>query len=156
MDDILIASANKEEIRQLKENLNTKFEMKDLGSARRILEIDIRRGRAKDELFLSQSNYLKKVVERFRMHQSKPVNIPLGHHTKLYVIQAPEIAEERSKMNHTPYVSGVGSIMYGVVYNRPDLDHAVSIISRLGGFEVDTKVSKWIFESWIKIQKDNT
>ena len=71
VDDILIASANKEEIRQLKENLNTKFEMKDLGSARRILGIDIHRDRAKGELFLSQSNYLKKVVERFRMHQSK-------------------------------------------------------------------------------------
>jgi len=37
VDDILIASANKEEIRKLKESLNTKFEMKDLGSARRIL-----------------------------------------------------------------------------------------------------------------------
>ena len=31
VDDILIASANKEEIRQLKESLNTKFEMNDLG-----------------------------------------------------------------------------------------------------------------------------
>ena len=87
MDDILIASANKEEIGKLKESLNTKFEMKDLGSARRILEIDIHRDRAKGELFLSQNNYLKKVVERFRMHQSKPVSTPLGHHTKLSVTQ---------------------------------------------------------------------
>ena len=60
VDDILRESANKEEIRQLKESLNTKFEMKDLGSARRILGIDIHRDRAKGELFLSQSNYLKK------------------------------------------------------------------------------------------------
>ena len=102
VDDILIASANKEEIRQLKESLNIEFEMKDLGSARRILGIDIHRDRAKGELFLSQSNYLKKVVERFRMHQSKPVSTPLGHHTKLSVIQAPETTKERSKMNQTP------------------------------------------------------
>ena len=133
VDDILIASANKEEIRKLKESLNTKFEMKDLGSARRILGIDIHRDRAKGELFLSQSNYLKKVVERFRMHQSKPVSTPLGHHTKLSVIQAPETAEERSKMNQTPYASGVESIMYGMVCSRPDLAHAVSIISRFMG-----------------------
>jgi len=85
VDDILIASANKEEIRQLKESLNTEFEMKDLGSARRILGIDIHRDRATSELFLSQSNYHKKVVEKFRMHQSKPISTPLGHHTKLSV-----------------------------------------------------------------------
>ena len=103
--------------------------MKDLGSARRILGIDIHRDIAKGELFLSQSNYLKKVVERFRMHQSKPVSTPLGHHTKLSIIQAPETTEERSKMNQTPYASGVGSIMYGMVGNRPYLAHAVIMIS---------------------------
>jgi len=55
VDDILIASANKEEIRKLKESLNTEFEMKDLGSTRRILGIDIHRDREKGELFLSHS-----------------------------------------------------------------------------------------------------
>ena len=133
VDGILIASADKEEIRQPKESLNTEFEMKDLGSARRILRIDIHRDRAKGELFLSQNNYLRKVVERFRMHLSKPVSTPLGHHTKLSIIQALETAEERSKMNQTPYTSGVGSIMYGMVCNRPDLAHAVSIIRRFMG-----------------------
>jgi len=63
------------------------------------------------------------------MHQSIPVSTPLGHHTKLSVTQTPETVEERSKMNQTPYASGVGSIMYGMVGNRPDLAHAVSIIS---------------------------
>jgi len=43
VDGILIASADKEEIRQPKESLNTEFEMKGLGSARRILGIDIHR-----------------------------------------------------------------------------------------------------------------
>lgn len=145
VDDILIASANKEEIRKLKESLNTEFEMKDLGSTRRILWIDIQRDRAKGELFLSQSNYLKKVVERFRMHQSKPVSTPLGHHTKLFVIQALETIEERSKMNQTPYVSGVGSIMYGMVCSRPDLAHAISIIRRFMG---DLGSAHWEAVKW--------
>jgi len=33
-------------------------------------------------------------------------------------------------MVSTPYASGVGSIMYGMVCSRPDLAYAVSIVSR--------------------------
>lgn len=45
--------------------------------------MDIVRNQMKGELFLSQQGYLKKVVERFRMHQSKLVSRPLDHHTNL-------------------------------------------------------------------------
>lgn len=38
VDDILIASVNKSEIVKLKEQLNSEFEMKDLGEDKRILE----------------------------------------------------------------------------------------------------------------------
>ncbi|KAK2414224.1 cysteine-rich RECEPTOR kinase [Trifolium repens] len=78
VDDILMASSDKHEIQRLKEMLNGEFEMKDLGSAKRILGMDILRDRSKGELFLSQHDYLKKVVERFRMSDSKVVNTPLG------------------------------------------------------------------------------
>jgi len=33
-------------------------------------------------------------------------------------------------MAGTPYASGVGSIMYGMVCSRPDLSYAISVISR--------------------------
>jgi len=71
VDDILMASSRKDEIMRLKERLNGEFEMKDLGPAKRVLGIDILRNRDKGELFLSQLGYLKKVVERFRMSNSK-------------------------------------------------------------------------------------
>jgi len=65
--------------------LNDEFEMKDLGNAKRILGMDIMRDRNKGELFLSQQGYLRKVVERFRMKNSKVVGTPIGHHTKLSI-----------------------------------------------------------------------
>jgi len=82
-----MASFSKDEIVKLKEKLNGEFEMKDLGPAKRVLGIDILRNRDKCELFLSQLSYLKKVVERFRMSNSKTVSTPLGHHTKLSIKQ---------------------------------------------------------------------
>ena len=79
------------------------------------------------------------------MHQCKSVSTPLGHHTKLFVIQALETAEERPKMNQTPYASGVGSIMYGMVCSRPDLAHVVSMISR---FMEDPGSAHWEALKW--------
>ncbi|CAJ2651441.1 unnamed protein product [Trifolium pratense] len=130
VDDILMASSDKHEIQKLKEKLNGEFEMKDLGNAKRILGMDILRDQSKGELFLSQHDYLKKVVERYRMSDSKVVNTPLGHHSKLSIKQCPQSEDERKKMESTPYASGVGSIMYGMVCSRPDLSNAISVVSR--------------------------
>ena len=33
-------------------------------------------------------------------------------------------------MSHVPYVSAVGSIMYAMVYTRPNISHVVSVVSR--------------------------
>lgn len=45
VDDMLIAAKNKEEIQKVKVQLRREFEMKDLGSARRILGMEILRDR---------------------------------------------------------------------------------------------------------------
>ena len=42
VDDILVTSCNKCMINDLKSRLNSEFEMKDLGEARRILGVDIK------------------------------------------------------------------------------------------------------------------
>ena len=93
-----MVSSSKDEIVKLKEKLNGEFEMKDLGPAKRVFGIDILRNRDKDELFLSQLRYLKKVVEWFRMSNSKTVNTPLGHHTKLSIKQCPQSEDEKQTM----------------------------------------------------------
>ncbi|CAJ2668093.1 unnamed protein product [Trifolium pratense] len=146
VDDILMASSDKQEIQQLKEKLNGEFEMKDLGNAKRILGMDILRDRSKGELFLSQHDYLKKVVERFRMTDSKIVNTPLSHHSKLSIKQCPQSEDERKKMESTPYASGVGSIMYGMVCSRPDLSYAISVVSRFmaNPGQVHWQALKWV------------
>src|SRR4030067_3506569 len=146
VDDILMASSSKEEIGKLKEKLNGEFEMEDLSSAKRVIGIDIIRNREKGELFLSQASYLKKVVERFRMSNSKVVSTPLGHHTKLSIKQCPQSEDEKKVMESTPYASGVGSIMYGMVCSRPDLAYAVSIVSR---FMANPGIVYWQALKWV-------
>ncbi|XP_050875510.1 uncharacterized protein LOC127079130 [Lathyrus oleraceus] len=65
LDDILRARNNIEDVMKVKVELNKKFDMKDLGVATMILEIDIRRDGKHSILCLSQETYLKKIPEKF-------------------------------------------------------------------------------------------
>ncbi|KAH9723770.1 hypothetical protein KPL70_007243 [Citrus sinensis] len=90
VDDMLIACHDREEINHLKRLLSRKFEMKELGKAKRILKMDIIRNRSKKILFLTQQSYIKKVVVRFGMNDAKQVQTPLANHFKLSAVQCPQ------------------------------------------------------------------
>jgi hypothetical protein len=54
--------------------------MKDLGAAKKILGMEIIRYRKFGLLYLSQKNYIDKVLHRFNMNNVKPVSTPLSPH----------------------------------------------------------------------------
>ncbi|KAH9793265.1 hypothetical protein KPL71_004467 [Citrus sinensis] len=65
VDDMLVACKSREEIEALKNLLSSEFDMKDLGSAKKILAMEIKRDRSKGIIFISQEKYLKRVLETF-------------------------------------------------------------------------------------------
>ena len=130
VDDMLIASRDKSLIRKLKTQLNNEFDMKELGAAKKILGMEIRRDRQAGKLFLSQQKYVERVLDRFNMSDCKPVSTPLTAHFKLSSDLCPQTDEEMERMSHVPYSSAVGSLMYAMVCTRPDLAYAVSSVSR--------------------------
>ena len=83
VDDMLVARSNMQEINVLKRKLANSFAMKDLGAAKQILGMRITRDEKKHKLTLSQSEYIEKVLERFKMQDAKPVSTPLASHFKL-------------------------------------------------------------------------
>jgi hypothetical protein len=64
------------------------------------------------------------------MEECKPVKVPIPIGVKLSMDQCPKTHEEEEDMSHVPYVSAVGSLMYAMVYTRPDIAHAVGFLSR--------------------------
>uniref|UniRef100_A0A3Q7J586 Reverse transcriptase Ty1/copia-type domain-containing protein n=1 Tax=Solanum lycopersicum TaxID=4081 RepID=A0A3Q7J586_SOLLC len=64
---------------------------------------------------LSQKRYIRKVLERFNMHMSKPVSTLLASHFKLSELQMPQSMDEVEHMSKVPYTSAVGSIMYAMI-----------------------------------------
>jgi len=130
VDDMLIAANNKIEITKLKRLLSSEFEMKDLGSAKKILSMEISRDRKSGLLFLSQQNYIKKVLQCFNMQNAKAVSTPIAPHFKLSAAHCPSTDAEIEYMSRVPYSSVVGSLMYAMVCSHPDLSYAMSLVSR--------------------------
>jgi hypothetical protein len=60
VDDILLASSDVRLLRETKQFLSSRFDMKDLGEASYVLGIEIHRGRRNGVLGLSQKAYLER------------------------------------------------------------------------------------------------
>jgi hypothetical protein len=120
--------------------------MKDLGAAKKILGMEITRDRKSSVLFLSQQNYIQKVLHRFNMHDAKSVSTPIASHFKLSALQCPSTDEDIEYMSRVPYSSAVGSLMYAMVCSRPDLSYAMSLVSR---YLADPGKEHWRAVQWI-------
>lgn len=130
VDDMLLVGNDKEVIHDLKTQFSSKFDMKDLGTANYILGMEIKRDRAKRKLWLNQRKYVEKILQRFNMQDSKPVNVPIPVGVTLSTEQCTKTQEEEEDMSHVPYASVVSSLMYAMVCTRPDIAHAVAVLSR--------------------------
>ncbi|MCO5605031.1 hypothetical protein L7F22_059208 [Adiantum nelumboides] len=117
---MLIAGHSKKDIVDLKTKLKSKFDMKDLGEANHILGMRIIRDRKKRLLYLSQKEYVHKVLDRFDMQEGKALSTPLPTYLKLSKNDCPKSVEEKFEMAKISYASACGSFMYAMVTTRPD------------------------------------
>lgn len=146
VDDMLVAGSSMIEIKKLKEQLSTEFEMKDLGEAKQILGMRICRDKQKGVLQLSQAKYIDRILQRFDMSSTKPVSSSLANHFRLSIEQSPKSKEERDLMAKISYASAIGSLMYAMVCTRPDIAHAVGVVSR---FMANPGKQHWEAVKWI-------
>eukprot|EP00253_Pinus_taeda_P024773 PITA_24773 len=130
VDDMLLVGNDKEIFQDLKTQLSSKFDMKDLGAINYILGMEIKRDRSKRKLWLNQRRYVEIILQRFNMQDNKPVKVPIPVGVRLFAEQCPKTQEEEEDMSRVPYASAVGSLMYAMVCIRPDITHVVGVLSR--------------------------
>ena len=114
----------------VKVRLANTFDMKDLGEASYILEIKLFRDRKRRIKELSQATYIEKVLSRFSIDNCKKGLLPFRHGLVFSKDQCPKTQEEKDRKARVPYVSAVGSLMYTMLYTRPDICFAVGMVSR--------------------------
>ena len=77
----------------------------------------------KDGIFLSRTKYLKHILKKYGMEDSKPVCTPMVTRCSL------SSNDESPTVNQPTYKSMIGSLLY-LMGTRPDIMHAVGIVRR--------------------------
>ena len=146
VDDMLIIGHDSSKIDRLKRDLSKSFSMKYLGSTKQILGMKISCDRKNKKLWLSQENYIEKGLERFNMSKAKAICSPLVGHLKLSSKHYPTSEKDMKEMRKVPYASIVGSLIYAMVFTRPNIAHTVGVASR---FLTNPRKEHWEAVKWI-------
>ena len=122
VDDLLLLGAL-DIIENLKKRLMERFRMHDLGAASHYLGMVIERDTTTGTIAIHQHAYIQSILEKFGMGEAKPVATPIA--MKLHKRRESEEACDKEL-----YQSMIGSLMYAMLATRPDLAHAVGVVSR--------------------------
>ena len=109
VDDLLIIGQDKERIRELKEALNQRFHMSDLGPCSFYLGIRIQRDRPNRKITLDQEAYIDKILQQFNFDSGAANATPMATTTKLEKAPLDYECDPGLRRN---YQSAVGSLMY--------------------------------------------
>ena len=130
VDDMLLSDQHAEELVELVWQLRLKFAMKDLGLARHILRMKISQHCNRHQLFVSQSDYIGRVLERFNMQLAKSASTPLPINLQLSQRECPTSGPEGEDMKSVLYALAVGSLMYAMIVTPPDIAHVIRVVSK--------------------------
>ncbi|XP_021727142.1 uncharacterized protein LOC110694270 [Chenopodium quinoa] len=121
VDDLIISRNNSAALRAFKAYLSDYFHMKDLGTLKYLLGIEV--ARSSSGLFLCQRKYTLDIISEARLLGSKPASFPMEHNHKLSLASGPLLSDSE------PYRRLVGRLIYLAV-TRPDLAYSVYILSQ--------------------------
>lgn len=107
-------------------NKHTLASNKDLGVAKKIINIEIHRDMSARKLWLSQKSYVEKVLDKFDMTNWKVVRPSLVNHFKLSLNQCSKIDAEAKYKSKVLYASVVGCLIYVMACTRSDLTQTIS------------------------------
>jgi hypothetical protein len=121
VDDMVVTGNDPEERKALQGHLSREFEMKDLGSLKYFLGIEV--SRSKKGIFLSQRKYALDLLQETGMSACQPTASPMEEGLKLHNI-TDQVSCDKGR-----YQRLVGKLMY-LAHTRPDLAYALSIVSQ--------------------------
>ena len=89
VDDLLVAGNSVSEITKVREQMNKRFILTDQGELEYYLGVKVSQI-DQNTLLLHQTGYAKKVLERFKMTDCKPVKTPLSRELNLSLMDSPD------------------------------------------------------------------
>ena len=121
VDDIIITSSSSVAIAQLLLSLQVDFAVKDLGSLKYFLGVEVIP--TTNGVLLSQQRYIKDILTRTKMLEAKPVTTPMASSISLSAYEGEPFSD------HTLFRSTVGALQY-LSITRPDIAFFVNKLSQ--------------------------
>jgi hypothetical protein len=124
VDDIIVIATKS--MQWIKDKLASQFKIRDLGLLKKYLGIVFEWSNDRQHLFMQQTVYAQKVLERFSMNNCRGISTPVEMGQQSLPARR---ADEPVLNEETPYRSAVGALFY-LLITRPELSFALSIVSR--------------------------
>lgn len=135
VDDLLIFTNNLESKKNIKEELNNKFKMKDLGDVSYCIGVHVERDRQNGIIYLDQKKYILEILNKFGMSDCKPVKTPMDINTKF------KTSDDSKVLNNIPYQEIIGCLLYITQITRPDLCYVINTLSK---FNNKPEMQHWL------------
>ncbi|GJU75710.1 retrovirus-related pol polyprotein from transposon TNT 1-94 [Tanacetum coccineum] len=129
VDDIIFGSTCQEMCDDFAKIMHDEFEMSMMGELNFFLGLQIKQ--LEDGIFFNQSKYIKEMLKKFGLEDSKPMKTPISTETKL----TKDV--EGESVDNTKYRGMIGSLLY-LTASRPDIMFSVFLCAR---FQEDPKTS---------------
>lgn len=127
VDDIIFDGNRDEQCKDFAERMRTEFEMSMIGELSFFHGLQVKQ--MKEGLFMSQIKYVKEMLKKLNIEDSKLVSTPMTTSCKL------SKDEKYDLVDHTLWRSMIGSLLY-LTATRPDILQAVCIVAR---FQADAR-----------------
>jgi hypothetical protein len=127
VDDIIFRSTNKTTCEEFSWIMIQKFEMSMMGELKYFLGFQVKQ--LQEGTFISQTNYIQDILNKFGMKDAKPIKTPMGTNGHL------DLNTGGKSVDQKVYRSMIGSLLYLCAF-RPDIMLSVCMCAR---FQADPK-----------------
>jgi hypothetical protein len=132
VDDIIFGSNDNRMSQKFAEEMQKEFEMFILGEMSFFLGLHI--SQSNKSIFISQTKYIKEMLNKFRMEDCAPINTPIimGYKLRKY--------DESQEENKTLYRSMIGILLY-VIASRQNIMKKVGLVAIFQSAPKETRAS---------------
>nr|GEU72258.1 retrovirus-related Pol polyprotein from transposon TNT 1-94 [Tanacetum cinerariifolium] len=121
VNDIIFGSTCQHMCDDFAKIMHDEFEMSMMGELNFFIGLQIKQ--MEDNIFFSQSKYIKEMLKKFSLEESKPMKTPMSLDMKLM------IEEEYELVDSTKYRGMIGSLLY-LTTSRPDIMFILFLCAR--------------------------
>ncbi|GJS63247.1 retrovirus-related pol polyprotein from transposon TNT 1-94 [Tanacetum coccineum] len=121
VDDIIFGSTSQNLCDDFAKIMHDEFEMSMMGELNFFLGLQIKQ--MEDRIFFNQSKYIKEMLKKFGLEDSKPTKTPMSTEIKLTK------DDEADSVDSSKYRGMIGSLLY-LTASRPDIMFSVCLCAR--------------------------